>query len=50
VYQRPLVTQQVLPVRIAISAAPAITTFGAVITARARQPRAAAAIGGRINR
>jgi hypothetical protein len=44
------VAQQVLPVRIAVSAVPAITTFGAVIAARAGQPCAAAAVGGRINR
>ena len=50
VHQRPLVAQQVLPVRIAVSAVPAITTFGAVIAARAGQPCAAAAVGGRINR
>jgi hypothetical protein len=50
VHQRPLVAQQVLPVRIAVSAVPAVTTFGAVIAARAGQPCAAAAVGGRINR
>jgi hypothetical protein len=50
VHQRPLVAQQVLPVRSAVSAVTAITTFGAVIATRAGQPCAAAAIGGRINR
>jgi hypothetical protein len=50
VHQRPLIAQQVLPVRVAVSAVPAITTFGAVIAARAGQPSAAAAVGGRINR
>jgi hypothetical protein len=50
VHQRPLVAQQVLPVRIAVTAAAAITTFGTVIATRAGQPCAAAAIGGRINR
>lgn len=50
VHQRPLVAQEILPVRIAVSAAPAITTAGAVVAARARQPRAAAAVGRRINR
>jgi hypothetical protein len=50
VHQGPLVAQQVLPVRIAVSTVLAITTFGAVIAARAGQPCAAAAVGGRINR
>ena len=45
------VAQQVLPVRVAVSAAvPAITALGSVIAARAGQPGAAAAVGGRINR
>lgn len=56
VHQRPLVAEQVLPVRIAVSRPPAITTYGAVIATRAgprrpepwrprrrRCPRAAAA-------
>lgn len=50
VHQRPLVAQQILPVRIAVLATAAITTFGAVLAVRAGQPCAAAAVGGRINR
>jgi hypothetical protein len=50
VHQRPFVAQQVLPVRIAVLPVPAMTAFGAVIAARAGQPCAAAAVGGRINR
>jgi hypothetical protein len=50
VHQRPLIAQLVLPMGIAVSAATTITTFRAVIAARAGQPCTAAAVGGRINR
>lgn len=50
VHQRPLVAEQVLPVRVAVSRASAIATFRAVVAARAGQPCAAATVGGRINR
>lgn len=50
VHQRPPVAQQVLPVRVAVSGAAAITTLGAVIALWAGQPGAAASVGGRINR
>lgn len=50
VYEGPPVAQQVLPVRVAVSGAAAITTLDAVIALRAGQPGAAAPVGGRINR
>ncbi len=48
--QRALVAQQVLPMGAAIPAALAVVAACAVIAARARQPCAAAAIRGRVNR